>query len=180
MLKLLIMGEEFFNEEDQTFTSVNDQTLTLEHSLISLSKWESIHKIPFLTSKDRTEQQMLDYLKCMIIGDESDEEKIYLLSSDHFNKINDYIKSTESATTFGNLPNKGGSSETITAELIYYWMIAFNIPMECENWHLNRLLALIRVCNIKQQKPKKMSRSEIAQRNAKLNAERRAKYGSSG
>jgi hypothetical protein len=116
----------------------------------------------------------------MIITADYPPEVLSRFSQDNFLKINEYIDSKQSATTFGEMPKYTGRRETITSELIYYWMVAFNIPFECEMWHLNRLFSLIRICNVKQSKPKKMSRSELAQRNRDLNAQRRARLGSSG
>jgi hypothetical protein len=102
------------------------------------------------------------------------------LSQANFDAINDYIGAKMTATWFAEEKNVPPNREIITAELIYYWMLTFNIPMECENWHLNRLFTLIRICNVKNSKPKKMSASEMAQRNRELNAQRRAQMGTQG
>jgi hypothetical protein len=180
MLKLLVIGEEFFNEETSTFESVGDVELELEHSLISLSKWESKHQRPFLNSEFKSPEEIFYYVEAMIISPIYPPDIILRLSKKNIEEINAYIDSKESATTFGSMPERNGSGELITAELIYYWMVAFNIPFECEFWHLNRLFALIRICNIKNSKPKKMSRNDIASRNRELNAIRRAQYNTSG
>jgi hypothetical protein len=116
----------------------------------------------------------------MIISPNSPGGILRRLSEENIQRINEYIESPESATTFGSMPQRGGIGEVITAELIYYWMVAFNIPFECENWHLNRLFALIRICNIKNSPAKKMSKSELAARNRELNAARRAQYNTKG
>jgi hypothetical protein len=116
----------------------------------------------------------------MIITKNYPENLFNRLSRQNIEDINKYIESKESATTFGSMPERKGRGEIITAELIYYWMVAFNIPFECEKWHLNRLFALIRICNIKNTKPTKMSRNELAQRNRELNDRRRAEFNTRG
>lgn len=180
MLKIVVIGEEYFNEETETFETVGDFELKLEHSLISLSKWESIHQVPFLTNQAKTTREIFSYIECMIINKNYPENLFNRLSRKNIEEINRYIESKESATSFGSMPERKGRGEIITAELIYYWMVAFNIPFECEKWHLNRLFALIRICNIKNEKPRKMSRNEIAQRNRQLNEQRRAQYNTRG
>ena len=180
MLRLLIIGEEFFNEEDSTFQPTGDVELELEHSLISLSKWESKYKKPFLNPEPKTTEEIFYYIESMIISPIYSRETLLRLSKENISTINAYIESPESATTFGSMPDRKGRGEVITSELIYYWMVAFSIPFECEYWHLNRLFALIRICNIKNSKPKKMSRNEIASRNRELNAIRKAQYNTSG
>jgi len=187
MLKLVIEGSEeveMWNETTEEFETVDateSVVVELEHSLISLSKWESKHKKPFLSSKDKTPEQIFDYLKAMIISPNVDPDVLYRCSQANIDAIQAYIDSAESATTFGVMPERRGAGEEITSELIYYWMVAFNIPWEAQYWHLNRLFALIRICNIKNSKPgKKMSRNEMAQRNRDLNAQRRAQLGTRG
>lgn len=180
MLKLTIPGTEYFNEEAETFETVGDIDLELEHSLISLSKWESKFKRPFLTNEKKTLQESLYYIEAMIISPIYSSDILLRLSQENLDQIDAYIESTESATTFGSMPERKGRGEVITSELIYYWMVAFTIPFECEYWHLNRLFSLIRICNIKNSKPRKMSRHEIASRNRELNAVRRAQYNTSG
>jgi hypothetical protein len=180
MLRLIVSGKEFFNEETEEFETVGDVELELEHSLISLSKWESKYQKSFLGPTDKSTVEILGYIEAMILSSDYPENIIDRLSRENISQINSYIESKESATTFGTMPERKAKGEVITAELIYYWMVAFNIPFECESWHLNRLFALIRICNIKNSKPKKMSRNEIAQRNRDLNAQRRAQYNTSG
>lgn len=180
MLTLKIESRELFNDENQEFFWTEPCTLMLEHSLISLSKWESKHQVPFLSTADKTARQTMDYIECMILNPDFPPGVIGLLSPEDFEKINAYIESPESATTFGKMPKTPGKGETITAELIYYWMVAFTIPFECERWHLNRLFALIRICNIKQQKPKKMSRQELSRQYHDLNERRKRELGTSG
>jgi hypothetical protein len=180
MLTITIDGDEFFNDDTQEFEYREGTTLNLEHSLVSLSKWESKFQRPFLASNDKSPEEVLTYIKFMTITPNVDLDTIHKMSQDNLKEINDYIESPQSATTFGSLPKRQTyHSEVITSELIYYWMIGFNIPFECENWHLNRLFSLIRICNLKNN-PQKMSKGDIARRNRELNAQRKAQLGTSG
>ena len=180
MLKITVQATELFDEETSTFSTIGGFELELEHSLLSLSKWESKFKKPFLTDEPKTQEESMYYVEAMVLTRDYPKDFVLNLSKENITQINDYVESTESATTFGEMPERKGRGEIITSELIYYWMVAFNIPFECETWHLNRLFSLIRICNIKNSKPKKMSRSEIAARNRELNAQRRAQLGTSG
>lgn len=180
MLQLKITGGELFDEETQTFTTTEDVTLNLEHSLLSLSKWESKFLKPFLSNNNKTSEEILWYIRCMIIDNDYNENSILNLSQSNFEEINAYINSPQSATTFGSMPQRGGMSEVITAELIYYWMIAFTIPISCETWHINRLFSLIRICNIKNSKPQKANRNEIAARNRSINEQRKQQLNTTG
>ena len=180
MLTLVVEEHEFYNEETGEFESLEVLVLELEHSLVSLSKWESKYNKPFLTQEVKTPEEITSYIECMIISPVYPPNVVSKLSSSNLAIINEYIESTQTATTFGKMPERKGRGETITSELIYYWMVAFTIPFECERWHLNRLFALIRICNIKNSPQKKLSRSEIARRNRDLNEERKSKLGTSG
>jgi hypothetical protein len=180
MLRIVVKGDEFFDEETSSFITLDDVVLDLEHSLISLSKWESKFEKPFLSSGDKTSEEVYGYIQAMVVTQDFPQETVFRLSRENIKEINDYIDSKQSATTFGDMPKPPGRSEVITSELIYYWMVGFNIPFECERWHLNRLFSLIRICNIKQSKPKKMSRGELAARNRELNAQRKARLGTTG
>jgi len=180
MLTLLVQAEEYYNEVTEEFELREGFTLELEHSLVSLSKWESIHNKPFLVDDRKTAEEILSYIQCMIISPVYPADFANRLSTDNVEAINDYIESKQTATSFGQMPERKSRGETITSELIYYWMVAFTIPFECETWHLNRLFSLIRICNIKNSPPKKMSRSEMARRNRDLNEKRRAEMGTSG
>lgn len=174
MLEINIEKFELFDEEKQEFVSGGPCKLQLEHSLISISKWEAKWQKPFLTNKDKTEEEIRDYIVDMTIN-KNVKSDVYLgLSQDNLNAINEYISSPMTATWFNERKAQPPNREVITSELIYYWMIAMNIPFECQKWHLNRLLTLIKVCTIKNTPPKKMSRREIAKRNNALNRERRA------
>ena len=180
MLQITIPGEELWDEKKEEFVSRKEQTLKLEHSLVSLSKWESKWNKSFLSREDKTYDETIDYIRCMTITQNVDPEVYEHLTNENINQVNAYIEAPMSATYLQKKKDKGGSREQITAELIYYWMISLNIPFECQKWHLNRLLALIKVCNMKNRPPKSMNRKEIMRRNAALNAQRRAKLHSKG
>jgi hypothetical protein len=180
MLRIIIEGDEYYNETTEEFMTFDDVVLDLEHSLISLSKWESKFQKPFLSSERKTTEEIYSYIKAMVLTLYVDEKVFDRISIRHLDEIQRYIDSPQSATTFGIMPERHGPKEVITSELIYYWMIAFNIPFECQNWHLNRLFSLIRICNIKNTPSKKMPRHEIAARNRELNAQRRAALGTAG
>lgn len=179
MLEITIPSLELWNEKKQEFVSIKGTTLKLEHSLVSLSKWESKWCKPFLSREDKTREETLDYIKCMTLTQNVDPDIYQYISNENVNKIIEYINAPMTATTLRE-EKKGGSKEIVTAELIYYWMIALTIPFECQKWHLNRLLTLIRVCNVKNTPPKKMSKREIMSRNAALNASRRKQLNSKG
>ena len=180
MLRITVPETEVFNEETDEFYTLDALELELEHSLSSLSKWESEFEVPFLSSNEKTPEQILGYAYHMIISPGVNSDIVMRFSQKNLEDINAYIEAKHSATTFGDMPKKTGRGEVITSELIYYWLVAFNIPFECEHWHLNRLFALIRICNLKNQPQKKMSKSELAARNRQLNAERLANLNTSG
>lgn len=181
MLEITIPAVEAYDEVNNEFiTVINEQTLRLEHSLVSLSKWESKWGKPFLSQQQRTLEETIDYVRCMTITQNVDPIVFNYLNNSHIKQINDYIENPMTATTFSKEQGGKSSREVITAELIYYWMITLNIPVEFQKWHLNRLLTLIKVCSIKNQPPKKMSRNEILSRNAALNAQRRQQLNTKG
>ena len=183
MLQLEISGGEFFNEELQEFVKTKPQKLLLEHSLLSLSKWEAKWKKPFFDKQSKTPEEYIDYIRCMTINSNVDPLAYDSLSPKHFKQIMEYIDDPHTATTFSNrIPSKRSKrGRIITSELIYYWMFANGIPKECERWHLNRLMTLIRIFSIENDpEAKKMSKSAIYQQNRELNEARRAKYHTSG
>ena len=172
MLKLTIDAVEYYDEATEEFVYTRPKTLQLEHSLVSLSKWESKWKKPFLTDDPKTTEETIDYIRCMTITQNVDPEVYTRLTRENLSAVNDYIGNSMTATTL-NREKPKGTKTIVTSELIYYWMIALNVPFECQKWHLNRLLTLINVCDVKSAPPKKMSRRELAERNRALNEERR-------
>ena len=180
MLQITIPAIELWDEGKQEFVYCNEQVLYLEHSLVSLSKWESKWEKPFLSKEGKTTEETIDYIRCMTITPNVDAEVYNHLTDRIISQVNNYIDAPMTATWFSENKNSASTTEQITAELIYYWMIALNIPFECQEWHLNRLITLIRVCNIKNQPPKKMSRRSILSRNAALNEARRKQYNTKG
>lgn len=183
MLEIVVEGEELWDDENECFIPVNSVILHLEHSLVSLSKWESKIKKPFLETEDKTLEEMLFYIKCMTVTKNVKDEVYTRLSDKNFQEINDYINDPMTATWFNDRNTPPGRKQIQTAEVIYYQMLANGIPMECQKWHLNRLITLIRVFNVKNNPEtanKKRSRKEIAREYRDLNAKRRAMYNSKG
>lgn len=180
MLQITIPAVEQWDEEKMEFVSSKETTLKLEHSLVSISKWESKWQKPFYTKEERTMEEIIDYVRCMTINQNVSENVYRNLTRDNINEISAYIENPMTATTFSK--DKGGkkNDEQITAEIIYYWMFSLQIPMECQKWHLNRLITQIRVCSIKNAPPKKMSKRDIMSRNAALNAARRQQMNTTG
>ena len=180
MLQITVPAKEGWNPDTEEFTSIGkDQTLQLEHSLVSISKWEAKWNKPFLNKNVKTYEETIDYIKCMTATQNVPDDVYSNLTKDNISDINKYISAPMTATTFFD-QKQGTNRETITSELVYYWMISLNIPMECQRWHINRLLTLIRICNIKNTPPKKMSKREIASQYASLNAARRQQHHTKG
>lgn len=180
MLAITVPENELWDEEKQEFISIKEQTLQLEHSLVSLSKWESKWHKAFLGKQEKTYEESLDYIRCMTITQHVKPEVYRCLMREQIDEIYAYIAEDMTAIHFSDNKKAGGSREPITSEIIYYWMIALNVPTEFQKWHLSRLIALIRVCEIKNAPPKKMSRRELASRNAAINAARRKRLNSKG
>lgn len=184
MLKIVIPENEYYDEQSGEFVRVKEWTLELEHSLRSLAKWESKWHKPFLSKDEKTEEETLDYIRCMTIRGDVPDWVYNFMSRENLQAINDYINDPMTATWFSKQSNKQFNREVITAEIIYYWMVSLQIPFNCENWHLSRLITLIRVCNEKNAEKegsnKKMSKRALMSRNTSLNAARRQKMKSSG
>lgn len=178
MLQIVVpISPEGWDEAKQEFVEPIFQTLRLEHSLVSLSKWESKWCKPFISDTEITSEETLDYIKCMTLTQNVPPEVYEHITNDNIKQVTDYINAPMTATTFAKEENKKTiNGEKITAEIIYYWMIALNIPFDCRKWHLNSLLTLIRVCSKKNEPPKKMS---AAERRA-LNASRKKKHNTKG
>jgi len=180
MLQITIPSIELYNEATEEFVTTEERTLQLEHSLVSLAKWESKWCKPFLIRGEKTKEETIDYIRSMTITQNVDPSIYNYITQSIIDKITEYIDAPMTATTFRKNTKQTSKSEIITSEIIYYWMVAFSIPFECQKWHLNRLLTLINVCNIKNQPPKKNNRKEILNQNRALNEERKNKFNTSG
>ena len=181
MLEILVKGTEEYNEETNEITVSKDTVLKLEHSLISLARWESKWHKPFLEDMDkRTREEDLDYIRCMTISQNVDPGVYRRLSLQNMIEIRNYLDDTMTASWFNDKQTPKSKQKAVTAELIYYWMISLQIPFECEKWHLNRLLTLIRVCNIENSPKKKMRKGDIYKQNRALNEARRKSMGTRG
>lgn len=179
MLEIKIPSIELYDEIKQEFIQTKARTLHLEHSLVSLSKWESKYKKPFLVKEPRTREETLDYIKCMTITQNVPDDAYKYLSKQNIDEISQYIDSPMTATTIKE-SKKPPNREIITSEIIYYWMITHGIPMECQKWHLDRLFTLINVCAIKSQGPNKLGKRDLMARNRELNRARKNKLNSKG
>lgn len=180
MLTIEVAMSEGFNEETKEFVPADVIKLELEHSLISLSKWESKFEKPFLSTENKTPEEILYYVKAMSLTSEVPDAVFLNLSEDNVKEIDAYIGAKMTATWFRTDGNQRPSRETITAELIYYWMFSSGIDKACENWHLNRLFTLIKVFSEKNKPQKKMGKDDVARQQRELNAHRRAQMGTSG
>ncbi len=180
MLTIIVPSTELYDEKNNEFIQVNEQVMVLEHSLVSIAKWESKWKKSYLSNKEKSYEEILDYVRCMTITKNVNPLIYKSLNAEAIEKIQNYINDPMTATYFSEPQNKTGGRNIITAELIYYWMISLGIPFECQKWHFNRLMALIKVCDIKTNPNKKMSRREILTRNQALNEERKRKYNTRG
>ena len=180
MIEINVPSSEAFNEKTNEFVPLKAYTLSLEHSLVSISKWEANWKKPFLHSQ-KTPEEMLDYIKCMTISQNIPNEVYYRIPASEVDRIAKYIDDSMTATTFSRIGDqKPHRHEIVTAEVIYYWMIQANVPYECRKWHLNQLLTLLQVCAEKNKPPKKQSKKALADHWSALNAARRAKLHTKG
>lgn len=180
MLKIRIPGVEFYDDVNEEFITSDEVVLELEHSLVSLSKWESVFEKPFLKDEEKTTEEVLAYIAAMVLTPEFPPDVLSRLTEANFQEIKDYIDAKRSATWFSDDPHAPRQRQVVTSELIYSWLISYQIPFEVQHWHLNRLLTLIKICNHQNQPPKKMSKAEIAARNRELNAKRLAEMGTRG
>lgn len=187
MKKIHIPAGTLFNDADQTFIETKPVTLELEHSLASISKWECKWHLAFFGEQKKTNAQVLDYIRCMTLNEDVDPNVYLVLPKIAIKEIGEYLEDSMTSIKWPDKPQNGKtrtygkpSQETITSELIYYWMFAQNIPLECENWHINKLLSVIRMCSTKNTPPKKSNPNAILARNAKLNAARRKALGTTG
>ena len=171
---------EYWDEEKEEFVLPTYKTLQMEHSLVSLSKWESKWHKSFLSNKTKSDEELLDYIKCMTITQNVNPEVYNHLSAENYEQINAYINDPMTATTFHNEPAGKKNNTVVTAELIHYWMIALNIPPQYEKWHLSRLITMIRVCEVKNSPPKNRSKAEMARYYSQLNAQRRQQHHTNG
>ena len=180
MLKIVIEPTELFDDDKQEFVNINKEVIiNLEHSLVSISKWEQKYRVPFLDTTKTTEQT-IEYIKCMTISQNIPDEVYYCLSSKNIELITQYIDTEQTATTVRKTKNRLKNRDVITSELVYYWMIQYQIPFECQKWHFSRLLMLIQVCAIKNNKEEKMSPNEVRNQYKSLNDERLKKYKTTG
>ena len=179
-ITITIPDREFFDQVRGRFLTIKGRSLTFEHSLLSITKWESKWHKPYLSKKEKTKEEALDYLRCMCLDRDVDPNAFLAIDAQGMKEINSYIENPMTATTFRE-ENKRQSHEIITNEIVYYWMTELNIPFEpCQKWHFNRLMTLIHVASVKKQPSKKMSKKEAASQRMALNAQRRAKYHSNG
>lgn len=176
MLQIKVPSQERYDPVKREFIEFQGTELQLEHSLISLSKWEAKWNKPFLDDKnEKTLEETIDYIKCMTLTQKVPDIVYEMLTAENLKEIRDYIDSPMTATCFSGGKNKGSSKkEIITSELIYYWLVAYQIPFECQKWHLNRLLTLIRVCSVKNDTSKKKSKGDTLKDYRAINAQRRA------
>lgn len=179
MLQIVIPDIELWDEEKEQFINIKKTTLQLEHSLVSISKWESKWHKPYLNTENKTTEEVIDYIRCMTLTQNVNPLIYPNIPEDQIQKIIDYIEDPMTATTVTE-EKKPGKPEIITSELIYYWMTALNIPPEYQKWHINRLIMLIRVCNAKNKPPEKKNPKDVAKGYAALNKARRAKLHSKG
>ena len=190
MLQIVVKAGELFDQRTQTFITLDkDQTLTLEHSLVSISKWEAKYHKPFIPANEneqKTLEELKYYVKCMTLTQNVNPNVYDALTNENYKQITEYIADKHTATFFSDEKQEGGGppsfrKKIVTSELIYYWMIALEIDIKCEKWHLNRLLTLIKICQKKNEaqasknNKKKGFDRNLAQKYAAINAARQRK-----
>lgn len=180
MLQITVPSGELFDERKGEFVTSEERTLQLEHSLVSLSKWESKWKKPFMSRQEMTYEETVDYIRCMTITQNVNPNTYLFLTNDNINRVKEYINDSMTATWFPDDKRRTNNGREVTSELIYCWMITLNIPPDYQKWHLNRLLTLIKVCNAESQPKKRMSTRDIMRQNSSLNAQRRSRLKSKG
>ena len=180
MLKITVPSKEYWDEQTEEFKYFRETTLQLEHSLVSVSKWEAEHEKSFFVKEELSDAELLDYIRCMTITQNVNPEVYLRLTRENISQVIDYMTRPMTATKFsGNRFSQRGR-QFVTSELIYYWMAALGIPIECQKWHLNRLITLIRIANEENKPKKKQSAKSLTKSYAALNAARRKKYGTKG
>ena len=180
MLEITVPPIELYDESKDEFIELEEQTLKLEHSLVALSTWESKWHKPFLHTKNKTQEETIDYIRCMTLNENVNPLTYNYLSRSNIDEINKYTDNPMTATTFRDDKKRKSSREIVTAEIIYHWMISFNIPVEFQHWHINRLITLVRVREIKSNPPKKRSMRDSMSQNTARNAANRKRFGSKG
>lgn len=180
MLTLDIKGREYYDSDKEEFFKVPDTRITLEHSLISISKWESEFERPFMKDDVKSQDELLYYIKCMAVDCVVNDDILLSFSQNDYDTLKQYMAKNMTATTISNSNNNKRNRDIITSEVLYYRMIALQIPFECQYWHINRLLMLINVCSLKNEPGKKLNKADLANQNRAINAARRNKLGTSG
>lgn len=180
MLRIAIGGNEYYDERENRIIEIPAKVVCLEHSLRSIAKWESKWNIPFLSNKEKTREQSVDYIRCMETTGRIDLSFMDLITPEQTKRVSEYINANMTATTITHRGGRKPSREIITAEILYYWMIQYGIPSEYDKWHLNRLLTLIEVCSIKSGPQQKMGHKEQMAQQRALNEARRAQFKTRG
>lgn len=180
MLRIVIPATESFDDSKNEFVYFKEQVLQLEHSLVSISKWESKWCTPFYAKREKTMEETIDYIKCMTITQNVNDDVYLRLTRSNIEQVLAYIEAPMTATTVTKQKSQKSNRENVTSELVYHWMIDLGIPFECQKWHINRLLTLIDIRNIKTQPPKKAGKRETVNQYAMLNEARRKQFNSRG
>lgn len=180
MLTVKIPDQELWDESTNEFYYIPGAVLDLEHSLVSVAKWEAKWHKAFISKKEKTNEELIDYIRCMTITKNVNQDIYYHIPNNIINRINEYIDNPMTATVIHDVQSNESSKDVPTSEMIYYWMLSNQVPVEFEKWHLNRLITLLRVCSVKNSPGKKLSRNEAYSRNAAINAANRKKFNTKG